>query len=223
MADSSPAPDLPEDQQEEVLYFFLYFVATCLSIFFLILLVFLCFSGRICVYICYIVHKVQVGFFPTHIHHPHCFLVQPSVPERAPLIIETDYFPRPGYDGYCLLGQEEPEQLIRNNNTEDAESGSEDTRRVLVEAGLLLTRSIDIDLGGHHRMVTSSVQAPETVAIRLKPTDGQGGSGSGQNTPSNYPRGILTPERRRALRRNGESLKAVSFNPRTECLLLEDI
>ena len=92
-----------------------------------------------------------------------------------------------------------------------------------MEAGLLLTRSIDIDLGGHHRLVTSSVQAPETAAIRLKPSEGQGGSGSGQNTPSNYPRGILTPERRRALRRNGESLKAVSFNPRTECLLLEDI
>ena len=67
MADTSPAPDLPEDQQEEVLYFFLYFVATCLSIFFLILLVFLCFSGRICVYICYIVHKVQVGFSKNHI------------------------------------------------------------------------------------------------------------------------------------------------------------
>ena len=66
MADTSPAPDLPEDQQEEVLYFFLYFVATCLSIFFLILLVFLCFSGRICVYICYIVHKVQVGFSNSH-------------------------------------------------------------------------------------------------------------------------------------------------------------
>ena len=150
--------------------------------------------------------------------------VQPTVPERAPLIIETDYFPRPGYDGYCLLGQEEPPDLLRNNNSEEEEtSGTEDTRRVLVEAGLLLTRSIDIDLGGHRVMVTSGGQPPEA---RLKPSDVGGSEGSGgQNTPSNYPRGILTPERSRAraMRRNGESLKAVSFNPRTECLLLEDI
>ena len=92
-----------------------------------------------------------------------------------------------------------------------------------MEAGLLLTRSIDIDLGGHHRVVvTTGGQPPEA---RLKrgdvsvPSEGSGG----QNTPSNYPRGILTPERSRVLRRHGESLKAVSFNPRTECLLLEDI
>lgn len=210
MADTSPAPELPEDKQEEVLYFFLYFAATCLSIFFLILLVFLCFSGRICVYICYIVHKVQ-----------------PRVPERAPLIIETDYFPRPGYDGYCLLGQEEP--LLRNNNSEEPDPEAEDTRRVLMEAGLLLTRSIDIDLGPRvTRVVTSGSDQPplltrvERERPLIKPSDG--GSGSvGQSTPSNYPRGILTPERRRALRRNGESIKAVSFNPRTECLLLKDI
>lgn len=155
--------------------------------------------------------------------------VQPTVPERAPLIIETDYFPRPGYDGYCLLGQEEPPDLLRNNNTE-SEAETEDTRRVLVEAGLLLTRSIDIDLGGHHRvMVTNGGQPPGTPAERrtLKPAGDVGGSegSGGQNTPSNYPRGILTPERSRAraMRRNGESLKAVSFNPRTECLLLEDV
>ena len=166
-------------------------------------------------------------------HHINSSPVQPTVPERAPLIIETDYFPRPGYDGYCLLGQEEP--LLRNNNSEEPDTEAEDTRRVLVEAGLLLTRSIDIDLGPRvTRVVTSaSDQPPKTLGpltqvererLLTRPSDGGSGSG-GQSTPSNYPRGILTPERRRAraLRRTGESLKAVSFNPRTECLLLEDI
>ena len=96
-----------------------------------------------------------------------------------------------------------------------------------MEAGLLLTRSIDIDLGPR---VASSGQPQETLSpltrperLTLKPGDG-GSGGSGQDTPSHYPRGILTPERRRAMRRHGgESLKAVSFNPRTECLLLEEV
>ena len=216
MADTSPAPELTEDQQEEILYFILYFVATCLSIFFLILLVFLCFSGRICVYICYIVHKIQVHF-NNHVKHKHNH-VQPSVPERAPLIIETEYFPRPGYDGYCLLGQEEPSSS--NNNAEEV---PEDTRMVLVEAGFLLTRSIDIDLRPRMRRVTpppeASVPVTQAERLQLNPSDG----GSVPTTSSNFPRGILTPERRRAQRRHGESLKAVSFNPRTEFKLLEDV
>ena len=98
-----------------------------------------------------------------------------------------------------------------------------------MEAGLLLTRSIDIDLGPRvTRVVTSGSDQPplltrvERERPLIKPSDGGSGSVS-QSTPSNYPRGILTPERRRALRRNGESIKAVSFNPRTECLLLKDI
>ena len=49
-------------------------------------------------------------------------------------------------------------------------------------------------------------------------------------TPANFPRGILTPERRRAGQRHrdrrdpgAESLKAVSFNPKTEFKFMEDV
>ena len=48
------------DDNEDILYFILYFVLTCFSVFFLIILVFLCMSGRICVYIYYMVYKLQV-------------------------------------------------------------------------------------------------------------------------------------------------------------------
>ena len=34
--------------------------------------------------------------------------------ERAPLIVETEYFPRPGYDGYCLMGRDEPTLIINH-------------------------------------------------------------------------------------------------------------
>ena len=61
------------------------------------------------------------------------FVVQvPPEPEAAPLILESEYFPRPsGYDGYCMLGQDEPG----------------DSRAVLVEAGagLLISPSIEIE------------------------------------------------------------------------------
>ena len=50
--------------------------------------------------------------------------------------METEYFPRPGYDGYCLMGQEE-----------EPEPELEEARTVVVEAGLVLTSKIDIDIG----------------------------------------------------------------------------
>lgn len=62
--------------------------------------------------------------------------MQPREHERAPLIVETEYFPRPGYDGYCLMGQEE-----------EPEPELEEARTVVVEAGLVLTSKIDIDIG----------------------------------------------------------------------------
>ena len=50
--------------------------------------------------------------------------------------------------------------------------------------------------------------------------------GQSPNTPTNYPRGILTPDRRRrrSQRRQGDqSLKAVSFNPKAEFKVLDEI
>ena len=52
---------------------------------------FVCFSGRICVFIYYRV---------TSTSHPAV------LDENTPLIVESEYFPRPGYDGYCLLAKE---------------------------------------------------------------------------------------------------------------------
>ena len=52
---------IDSDDNLEILYFLLYFILTCVSVFFLIILVFLCFSGRICVYIYYMVYKIQVN------------------------------------------------------------------------------------------------------------------------------------------------------------------
>merc|ERR1719474_781932 len=188
MAD--PESGLDGEDDLEILYFLLYFVLTCISVFFLIILVFICFSGRICVYIYYMVYKFQ-----------------PPERERAPLIVETEYFPRPGYDGYCLMGRDEPTLII--NHPEDSETDVEveqDTKSVLVEAGLVLTRSIDI--GTYDALSRSSYRDLNQHSPQ---------------TPSNYPRGILTPERhRRAQRRVKEpSLKAVSFNPKAEFKLLE--
>merc|ERR1711971_1214642 len=125
---------------------------------------FLCFSGRICVFIYYMVYKVQA----------------PAEPEAAPLILESEYFPRPsGYGGYCMLGQDDPG----------------DSRPVLVEAGaagLLISPSIEI-----------------------------GSFSALENSPANFPKGILTPERNRRHQREA-SLKSVSFNPRTELRFLEE-
>ena len=79
--------------------------------------------------------------------------------------------------------------------SEAEEDGS--TRTVLVEAGLVLTRNINI-------------------ASRLEPQDLLS---TPNNTPTQYPRGILTPGRR-----NGnQSFKAVSFNPRTEFKVLDEL
>ena len=42
---------------------------------------------------------------------------QPELDENTPLIMQSEYFPRPGYDGYCLQGQEDLSQhaLARGN------------------------------------------------------------------------------------------------------------
>ena len=58
MADTDT--DLQIDDEEELLNFVLYFVLTCIAVFFLIIIFFMCFSGRICVYIYYMVYKFQV-------------------------------------------------------------------------------------------------------------------------------------------------------------------
>jgi len=181
MADTDT--DLTIDDEEELLNFVLYFVLTCVAVFFTIILFFLCFSGRICVYIYYMVYNLQ-----------------PSEQERAPLIVETEYFPRPGYDGYCLIGQEEP--LLNHAEFSDIEDEAK-TRTVILEAGLVLTKSISIGPSGPSR----NYQELATP-----------------HTPTNFPRGILTPERsRRKTSRREQSFKAVSFNPKAEFKLLEDV
>ena len=50
----------PESDSQDLLFFILYFILTCLAVFFLILTLFLCFSGRICFFIYYMVYNVQV-------------------------------------------------------------------------------------------------------------------------------------------------------------------
>ena len=95
-----------------------------------------------------------------------------------------DYFPRPGYDGYCLVGQEDSHHLV--------------LERVIV---LSHTHSINIDQGG-----TQSC-APDTPGS------------------DNFPKGILTPKRKRSTVGKGkskpkDSLKSVSFNPKTEFQLV---
>ena len=98
-------------------------------------------------------------------------------PELAPLILESEYFPRPsGYDGYCLLGEDELEAA----------------------AGLLISPSIEIE-------------SFSSQSVRQEEID----------TPTNFPKGILTPERSRRDQREA-SLKSVSFNPRTEFKFLEE-
>ena len=39
--------------------------------------------------------------------------------DSAPLIVESEYFPRPRYDGYCLLAEEDPQPVP--STTQDAE------------------------------------------------------------------------------------------------------
>ena len=77
------------------------------------------------------------------------------------------------------------------------------TRTVILEAGLVLTKSISIGPSGPSR----NYQELATP-----------------HTPTNFPRGILTPERsRRKTSRREQSFKAVSFNPKAEFKLLEDV
>ena len=101
-----------------MIYFFLYFFGTCFGIFFLVFLLFLCFSGRICIFIYYKVICTSKQYTPL---------------ENTPLIVESEYFPRPGYDGYCLLGQDDYPQDPHDE--------------VLEEGGLLLSHSINITQG----------------------------------------------------------------------------
>ena len=159
---------MTEEEQTDVIYFFLYFFGTCFGVFFLIFLMFLCFSGRICVFIYYKVTRTSHQTVPN---------------ENTPLIVESDYFPRPGYDGYCLLGQEDSPQLVLE-------------RRIVIGS-----HCIDINQGGSQS--------------------------AGADTPgsANFPKGILTPKRKRSTVGKGrskpqDSLKSVSFNPKTEFQLV---
>ena len=81
---------------------FLYIFGTCFGVFFLIFFMFLCFSGCICVFISYKVTRSSL---------------QNVLNENTPLIVESEYFPRPGYDGYCLIVKENLSQptLDRGN------------------------------------------------------------------------------------------------------------
>ena len=158
---------MTEEEEVDLIYFFLYFFGTCFGLFFLIFLLFLCFSGRICVFIYYRVTRTKHQSAPN---------------ENTPLIVESDYFPRPGYDGYCLLGEDQPHGLV-------------------LPGGIVLSHSIEIDQG--------STQA------------------GGADTPGsgNFPKGILTPKAKRMIRgkrksKLEDSLKSVSFNPRTEFQLV---
>ena len=75
-------------QESNTLIFFLYFLGICFVIF---VSIFFCFSDKSCIIISYI------------------FCNKPDKPEpneNTPLIVESEYFPRPGYDGYCLIAQE---------------------------------------------------------------------------------------------------------------------
>ena len=172
-----------DGESQDITSLIFYFFLTCLAVIFIIILFFTCFSGRLCVLMYYMVYKVQVESYLLHIpwHDPRA---QGAAPEVTPLIVESEYFPRPsGYHGYCMAGQEP----------------SGDTRAVLLEAGVLLTRSIEIE-GSTSLLATSR---------RERTTD----------TPANFPKGILTPERKRPQRE--ASVKAVSFNPRTEFKFLD--
>merc|ERR1711892_1000327 len=159
---------MTEEEESDLMYFFLYFFGTCFGLFFLIFLLFLCFSGRICVFIYCKVTRTSNQNGPN---------------ENAPLIVESDYFPRPGYDGYCLVGQDPPQGLVLHSE-------------------IVLSHSIDIGQG------SSQVAGADT------PESG------------NFPKGILTPKATRMIRgikgksRPGDSLKSVSFNPRTEFQLV---
>ena len=75
-------------QESNTLIFFLYFLGSCFVIF---VSIFFCFSDKSCIIISYI------------------FCNKPDKPEpneNTPLIMESEYFPRPGYDGYCIIAQE---------------------------------------------------------------------------------------------------------------------
>ena len=71
MADLDPA----DDNTADILYFILYFVITCFAVFFLIIVLFLCFSGRICFYIYYMVYKIQVAEIKTRCDGTRCGIV----------------------------------------------------------------------------------------------------------------------------------------------------
>ena len=89
--------------------------------------------------------------------------------------------------------------LELNENEDDVK-----TRSVLVEAGLVLTKSINIDHVGSSSKNYQELATP--------------------HTPTNFPRGILTPDRsRRKTSRREQSFKAVSFNPTAEFKVLEDV
>ena len=82
-----------QEQESDIMKLFFYFLGSCFGVCFVIFFLIVCFSGRICIFIYYKVSRMPY----TREEH-----------ENTPLIVESDYFPRPGYDGYCLLGQEDP-------------------------------------------------------------------------------------------------------------------
>ena len=103
-----------ENDSGDIIYFILCFLLTFALVFILIFFLFLCFSGQICVMIYYLLHRAQVirGALPG----PSSLPPQAVDPESAPLIVETEYFPRPsGYDGYCMVGEESALQGPHHN------------------------------------------------------------------------------------------------------------
>ena len=73
--------------------FFLYVAGAVSGFMFLVFFVMFCLYGPGCITI---YNKLSHMYYLLETH------------ESAPLIVESEYFPRPRYDGYCLLGQEDP-------------------------------------------------------------------------------------------------------------------
>ena len=91
-----------------MIYFFLYFYVSCFVLFITVLCLYFCFSDRLCKLIYYTV----------------CCLPYPTKDdEKTPLIVESEYFPRPGYVGYCLVGQED---RAKHQGIRQEESGIQD-------------------------------------------------------------------------------------------------
>ena len=79
-------------QESDTVLFFLYFLGSCFVICVTLIGIFFCFSGRSCIIICYI-----------FCNKPD----QQETNENTPQIVDSTNFPRPGFDGYCLILRQE--------------------------------------------------------------------------------------------------------------------